>query len=221
MMLRLVVLTVAMLAVYGAFMFGFAWTLAWPQAWVFLVEVGLTSVGLGLWLERNDPALFAERLGSPVRKDQTPWDRLFMTGAILAFCAWTAFIGWERRTGARLPILIEALGFILIAACMGMTLLTFRANSFAAPVVKLQEGQTVADTGPYRFVRHPMYAGAILYFVGVPLLLGVWRGLIIVPLLVVFLGVRAVGEEKLLMGGLAGYPDYVRRVRYRFAPGVW
>ena len=66
-----------------------------------------------------------------------------------------------------------------------------------------------------------MYASAILFFVGVPLLLGVWRGLTVVPLMVVFLAVRAVGEERLLMGGLEGYADYARRVRYRFAPFLW
>jgi protein-S-isoprenylcysteine O-methyltransferase Ste14 len=100
---------------------------------------------------------------------------------------------------------------------------TFAANSFAAPQIRLQaeRGQRVIDTGPYAFVRHPMYAGGAVYLLGMALLLGSWWGLLGAALLIVTFGLRAVGEEKMLRAGLAGYEDYARRVPYRFLPGVW
>jgi protein-S-isoprenylcysteine O-methyltransferase Ste14 len=97
------------------------------------------------------------------------------------------------------------------------------ANSYAAPVVKVQRerGHKVASTGPYAYVRHPMYASVILFAAGVPLLLGSWLGLLVAPVLVLALAVRAVFEERMLKAELAGYADYAERVRYRFVPRLW
>lgn len=223
MVVRLLISTLGMLLVMGAVLFASAGSLAWPGAWAFLVEMGVSSVWLGLWLARHDRTLLAERLGSPVAKAQSPWDRVFMVAAFTLFLAWMAFMGWSWRSSHRPDVALwaQGAGFALIAACMWLGFLTFRANSFAAPVVKLQSNQTVATGGPYRYVRHPMYAGALLYFLGVPLVLGEWRGLVLTPFLVVGLAARAFGEEHVLRAGLAGYADYASRVRYRFVPLVW
>jgi protein-S-isoprenylcysteine O-methyltransferase Ste14 len=106
---------------------------------------------------------------------------------------------------------------------MYVSCLTFRSNSFAAPVVKIasERGHRVADSGPYAHVRHPMYAGALLFFIGTPLLLGSWYGLAAVPVLTVVLAARAVMEERMLADELPGYRDYAMRVRYRLIPGLW
>jgi protein-S-isoprenylcysteine O-methyltransferase Ste14 len=100
---------------------------------------------------------------------------------------------------------------------------TMRENSFAAPVVKIQRdrGQTVITTGPYAHVRHPMYGGALLYFVGTSLLLGSWWGLVAVLVLAALLAIRIAIEEKALRAGLQGYDDYAVRVRYRLVPLIW
>jgi protein-S-isoprenylcysteine O-methyltransferase Ste14 len=96
-------------------------------------------------------------------------------------------------------------------------------NSFAAPVVKIQKerGHSVISTGPYRYVRHPMYAGALLFFVGMSLLLGSWWGLVPVLVLAFVFGVRVPMEEEALRTGLDGYDEYAQRVRYRLVPFVW
>ena len=70
-------------------------------------------------------------------------------------------------------------------------------------------------------VRHPMYAGAVAFFVGTPLLLGSWWGLAVTPALIVLLSVRALLEERTLADELPGYRDYAARVRYRLVPGIW
>jgi protein-S-isoprenylcysteine O-methyltransferase Ste14 len=99
----------------------------------------------------------------------------------------------------------------------------FRVNSFAAPVIKVQAARDhhVISTGPYAFVRHPMYSGVMLFFLGVPLLVGSWWGLAIAPLFAVLFAVRARIEERALLAGLPGYADYAARVRYRLLPGIW
>ena len=104
-----------------------------------------------------------------------------------------------------------------------MNVLVFQANAFAAPVVKIQEerNQTVATTGPYRFVRHPMYAGGLFYFIGIPLMLGSWLGLAFVPFFIAVFMIRIPIEERMLRKDLAGYDAYAARVRYRLVPGIW
>ena len=98
---------------------------------------------------------------------------------------------------------------------------SFRENSFAAPVVKIQEGQRAIETGPYAFVRHAMYASGILLFLGLPLLLGSWLGLAGSALFVLAVAWRAVHEERALRAELRGYSAYAERVRYRLIPRVW
>jgi protein-S-isoprenylcysteine O-methyltransferase Ste14 len=122
-----------------------------------------------------------------------------------------------------MPLWLNILGGALVIAGFWATTLVFRENSFAAPVVRIQaeRKQRVIDTGPYAFVRHPMYAAALLYLVGMPLLLGSWYGFLLVPVIVAGLAPRAVFEERLLERDLPGYADYMRRVRYRLIPGLW
>lgn len=119
---------------------------------------------------------------------------------------------WRARRGLGLVfILLEGVGVWW----------TFRENSFAAPVVKLQQGQRTIDTGPYAVVRHPMYASAVLLFLGVPLLLGSWLGLAFAIIFIFAVAWRAVHEEKALRAELDGYEDYMRRLRYRLVPFIW
>ena len=110
---------------------------------------------------------------------------------------------------------------ILVVAYMALAGWTFQVNAFAAPVVKIQSDQQVIDSGPYAVVRHPMYSGALLLFIGLPLLLGSWWGLVLSLVLIVALAWRAVNEERALRDELPGYADYMRRVRYRLVPQVW
>jgi len=129
----------------------------------------------------------------------------------------------RRWHTSRVPAWLNALGGLLVVAGFLATMLVFRENSFAAPVVRVQaeRGQRVVDTGPYAIVRHPMYASAVVYLVGMPLLLGSWLGLLVVPLMIAAMAPRAVMEERLLERELPGYAEYVRRVRYRLVPGLW
>jgi protein-S-isoprenylcysteine O-methyltransferase Ste14 len=197
----------------------------WPQAWAFLAIFAAGSVAFGAWLGRRDPALLAARLGPLVQRDQPTWDRVFLLVFITIWCAWLASMALDARRWhtSAVPTELNVLGGVLVVAGFFSTALVFRENSFAAPIVRVQteRRQHVIDTGPYAIVRHPMYASALLYLVGLPLLLGSWYGLLGVPVMIAGLAPRAVFEERLLARDLPGYADYVRRVRYRLVPGVW
>jgi len=129
----------------------------------------------------------------------------------------------ERFHPARMPIALQGFGLALLIASSFFIMWVFRENAFAAAVVKVQSerGHHVISSGPYAFVRHPMYTGGVLFLVGMALLLGSWWGLVISPIFAVIFGIRTGIEENTLMTGLPGYADYAARVRYRLVPGVW
>ena len=121
------------------------------------------------------------------------------------------------------PALLQILGAVLLCLGIWLSWQVLKENSYAAPVVKVQKerGHKVVTTGPYAYVRHPMYSSVILIGAGVSLLLGSWWGLLLVPVFMLVLGVRATMEERMLKTELEGYGDYAERVRYRFVPLLW
>lgn len=224
MIARLLVQNTIFVVAMGALLFASAGTLHWPSAWAFLVASALLGPLCGWWLYRIDPALLAERLRPVLQKDQPAADKLFMSVFAVAMLAWLALIGIDRRIqSSDMPVALQAFGLALFLVSTLFTMWVFRENSFAAPVVKLQaeREQRVISTGPYAHMRHPMYSGMVLFFAGVPLLLGSWLGLVTVPIFIVLFAVRIGIEERTLREGLPGYADYAARVRYRLMPGVW
>jgi protein-S-isoprenylcysteine O-methyltransferase Ste14 len=225
MLLRLTVQLALLLAVLALLLFWPAGTLDWPQAWAFLAGMAIASMAVSLWLLRHDPALLRERLRSPVQKDQARGDRVFMALIAVGWFGWVVLMALDamRWRLSHMPVWLNLAGAILFALGFAIVWLTFRANSFAAPVVKIQRarGQSIVTGGPYTIVRHPMYAGATLYMIGMALLLGSWIGLALTPLMAVLLSIRIGIEERMLRGEFPDYADYAARVRYRLVPGVW
>jgi protein-S-isoprenylcysteine O-methyltransferase Ste14 len=201
-----------------------AGTLHWPAAFVFLGTIAVLGVAGGLWLARIDPALLAERMRPMMQDDQPAADKKFMLAFGVAALVWFLAIGLDRRYQASdMPWALQALGWAMLLGCTGFIMWVMRENSFAAPVVKLQteRGHRVISSGPYAFVRHPMYSGTILFFVGAPLLLGSWWGVALSPMFAVLFAIRSGIEERALLEGLPDYADYAARVRYRLIPGLW
>lgn len=223
--IRLITQTSLWLGFMAVLLFWAAGNWRWAQAWAFTAIFVLGSLGFGAWLIRRDPALLASRLNPTPQRGQPLWDQVFLTTFIGLWFAWLVLMALDaqRWHTSDMPLSLNILGGVLIVAGFLATTLVFHANSFAAPVVRVQgeRGQHVIDTGPYAFVRHPMYAAALLYLIGIPLLLGSWYGLLIVPFFVAGLAPRAIFEERLLKRDLPGYADYMKRVRYRLIPGLW
>lgn len=220
--LRMIVQTLGMILVLGLTLFLPARTLDWPGAWVFLGLLTGLSLAVGVWLARVDPGLLEERMKPLVQADQRPWDKVLTSAFGLTFLAWHVGMGLEVGAfGMRTPPWAQGLGGVLILVTYWAVARVFRENRFAAPVVKAQAGQTVISTGPYAIVRHPMYAAAILLFIGEPLLLGAPWGLVYLVMILPLLAIRTRGEEAMLRAELTGYDAYAAKVRFRMLPGVW
>ena len=124
--------------------------------------------------------------------------------------------GWSH-----VPVYVVLIGDLLVAGGLVLVLLVFRANPFAAATVNVETGQTVISTGPYALVRHPMYSGGLLLFLGVPVALGSWWGLVLfLPMLVLIIW-RLEDEETYLSNHLPVYRDYCAKVTHRLIPYIW
>jgi protein-S-isoprenylcysteine O-methyltransferase Ste14 len=221
---RLFKQTALTLLVLGAILFLAAGTFAWAGAWVLMVETGFLGLLSAHIIARHDPALLRERMRGPIQREQKPWDKVLLA-IIMALCvAMPIAAGLEVRFGTSdMPVWLEVLGALGVALGLYMFHVVMETNSYATAVVRIQSerGHQVISTGPYAFVRHPMYSGAIVYFIGMALLLGSWHAVAIAVVIVALFGLRAVWEENTLKAELAGYSDYAQRVRYRLIPGVW
>jgi len=224
-LVKLVLQTAITQLLLGLALFLPAGTLAWPAAWIFLGLMLGISVVESVWLIRFNPELMNERMSGIGRKDQKSWDKVLMTVVAVAFFGWLVLMGLDavRFRWSHVPLAVQVLGGAIFVVSFRIFHATFRENSFLSPAVRVQtdRAQTVVSTGPYARVRHPMYAGFALYAIGAALLLGSWWGVAGALVLIALVGRRAVLEERVLCEELAGYGDYMRRVRDRFVPGIW
>jgi protein-S-isoprenylcysteine O-methyltransferase Ste14 len=212
-------------AVFAALLFVSAGTLLWPAGWAFIALFFSFALAIVLWLAREDPELLAERMSSPIQRGQPLWDKVFVAAVLVLFVLWLILMPLDavRFGWSEVPGWLQLLGAVGLLLSFYVLFLTFRENAYLAVVVKLQEerSQTVVSTGPYRYVRHPMYAGMFLFLPSGALLVGSWWGLLLCLVLLGLLVWRIPREERILENGLAGYDEYERRVRYRLIPHVW
>jgi protein-S-isoprenylcysteine O-methyltransferase Ste14 len=212
-------------AVFAALLFVSAGTLLWPAGWAFIAIFFGFAVAIVLWLARKEPELLQERMSSPMQSGQPLWDKVFVVAVMVLFVAWLIVMPLDavRFGWSEVPEWLQILGALGVVLSFYIMFLTFRENAYLALVVKVQEerGQSVVSTGPYRYVRHPMYASMFLFFPGSALLLGSWWGLLLCVVLLGLLVWRIPLEERMLENGLAGYEEYARKVRYRLIPRVW
>jgi protein-S-isoprenylcysteine O-methyltransferase Ste14 len=221
---RLIVQTLSFI-VTALLLFVAAGTVKWLAGWVFLATVHGYGFVMELTLAKHDPALLEERLSSPIQREQEGWDKILLSLALVLFVIWLPLIALDavRYHYSHVPLWAQCVGLLGLFFSLSVVYLAFRENTYAAPVVKIQKerGQKVVTSGPYRYVRHPMYAAGMLFFLSTPLLLGSWCGLALAPALMAVFAVRALMEERTLMAKLDGYAEYAARVRYRLVPLVW
>ena len=208
--------------VMGALIFGAAGDLRFWRGWAFLAVFFGASALITQYLIANDPALLERRVKGGPTQETEPTQRLIMVFMSLGFVAIIVVAGLDHRFGwSQAPAIVALAGDGLIAVGFFVLFLVFRQNSFASSTIGVVEGQTLVSTGPYAIVRHPMYAGALIYLIGTPLALDSYWGLAALALMGPILIWRLVDEERVLEQRLPGYAEYKRKVRYRLAPGVY
>jgi len=210
--------------VKAGLLFGSAGTVQWPRAWLFVaVDLAFGFIG-ALYLYHDSPELYEERRSAA--KKAKPWDKKIMPFAVLVLpIATLVLAGLDRRwnLAGHLPVLASfiALPFLLLG--YGLFIWAHRSNQFFSSVARIQteRNHRVQSGGPYRFVRHPGYAGLIVASVALPLQLGSLPALIPSGLAAGLYVLRTALEDRMLKEELGGYGDYAARVKYRLVPGLW
>ena len=207
----------------GAALFWSAGTFHWWQAWATLAVILVWIIATAIVILRNDPSLLAERLGP--RKGAKSWDTAIMSTLGLFQLTRYVVAGFDYHYGWSGNFSLSAQGIALMLCALGYALFVWAtaSNRFFSQIVRIQKerGQTVAKNGPYRFVRHPGYLGAIVFELAVPVLLGSWWAVLPSGLGALLLIMRTALEDRTLRMELEGYNEYTEQVHYRLLPGIW
>ena len=208
--------------VMAALLFVTAGTIRYWQAWVYLAVFFGASFLITLYLAKYDPALLKRRLSGGPWAEKERTQKIIMAFTSIGFLALIVTPALDFRFGwSAVPLPIVAAGNVLIAIGYAIIFLVYKENTFTSATIEVAKDQRVISTGPYALVRHPMYAGGLLYLIGTPLALGSWWGLAAFAGTLPFLIWRLVDEEAFLVKNLPGYAEYREKVRFRLMPGVW
>jgi len=202
----------------AAILFACAGTWQLPWFWALIaVNTTINCVGVA----GMDKSLIHERL-HPTEPGE---DRHMRRLLFVILMAHLVIAGLDARWhwSVPIPISLRAVALIIYAAAMGFSIWTLVVNRFASSVVRIQEdrGHVLVITGPYRWVRHPGYAGMMISAPAGGVVLGSWWSLLPLFLMMIVIVRRVFMEERILGSALAGYAQYMQQVRWRMAPGVW
>jgi protein-S-isoprenylcysteine O-methyltransferase Ste14 len=220
---RLVAKLVSAVLLLALALFVPAGTWRWPAAWAYIGLYLAFAVPVGIWLQRTNPALLADRLDWSKRAPKA-WDRVLIALLVPFFVGAYATAGLDFRFGwSELPWSLRGACFALVGGFYGLLFLVLRENAFLSRVVEVrpEAGQRVVTTGPYAVVRHPMYAGYVLWVLATPLALGSLPALPASAVIAAGVVVRTALEDRTLRAELPGYAEYAARVRWRLVPGVF
>ena len=208
--------------VFLALIFLPAWTWNYWQGWLFFVVFAASSTSFTIYLARHDRPLLERRLKAGPQHEQEWSQKIIVSLVFVAFGAFIVLPVLDHSYGLS-PVApwVSVLGNLVVVLSFLFIFWVVKVNSFAASNIRVEASQKVIDTGPYAYVRHPMYAAAIWLFVGIPLALGSWWSIGLIVLVVPVLLWRLLDEERILDRDLPGYTEYKQRVRYRLIPYVW
>ncbi len=202
-----------------------SWRWAWWEAWAYAVIFILGFVVSRALAGRRHPGLIAERARFAQHENVKPWDRRLVPLVVLGLILTPLVAGLDARFGWSAPFGRPAKILSLVAILAGYVWGSYALleNRFFSGVVRIQteRGHHVVSSGPYRWMRHPGYAGTLLTSLATPVLLDSRWAFLPAVLLTAVLVVRTALEDRVLHDELAGYREYAKRVRYRLLPGVW
>jgi protein-S-isoprenylcysteine O-methyltransferase Ste14 len=223
-MAKLIARFVSGLVVIGAILFGTAGTFDWPEAWVYIVIQFGWSAALTAWLWKYDPELLKDRMKF-MKKSAKGWDKVLTVVGIPFYILYLVIPGFDavRYRWSHVPVWLKVICFALVIASFFWISRVMKENTFLSRFVEIQEerGHRVITTGPYRFVRHPMYFGTLILIPSLPVALGSLFALIPTVVCIALMLVRTRLEDKTLHRELEGYVEYAQKTRWRLVPGIW
>lgn len=207
------------LLLVGLLLFLPAGTLAYTCGWLFIGLLFVPMLIAGFVMLAKAPEFLKKRLDA---KEKQGTQKGVVAFSGFMFIAGFAVAGLDFRFGwSYVPVWVTAAASILFLAAYALYAEVMRENAYLSRTIKIQQGQTVVDTGLYGVVRHPMYAVTVLLFLMIPLVLGSWYALIAFAFYPAIIVVRLKAEEDLLTNELPGYAEYKQKVKYRMIPYVW
>jgi protein-S-isoprenylcysteine O-methyltransferase Ste14 len=197
-------------------------TLNYWQAWLFITVFVVMGTVFTIYLAVKSPEVLRRRMhGGPTAETRTA-QRIIVIGIYLWFFGVLVVSALDHRFGwSNVPTAVALIGNALVAIGLGITMLVVVQNSYAAATIQVEADQKVVSTGLYALVRHPMYFGALILMIGLPLALDSFWGLALIIPGVPILAFRILDEEKALNEELDGYTDYTQTVHHRLVPGLW
>ena len=214
--------TVFSIAFFGVLLFWPAGTFDYWQAWVFIAVFLVGTMIPTIYLAVKYPDAFRRRTRTGPFAESRMVQKLINAGTILTTVAAGVVSAVDHRFGwSTVPTAVVVVGNVLVLVGLAVAEVVVIQNNYAAATITVEKDQPVVSTGLYGLVRHPMYVGALILVVGMPLALGSYWGLLtMIPGVLVFVA-RITDEEKALCQDLAGYEQYTEKVHYRLVPGVW
>ena len=196
-----------------------AGTFAYLEAWIYLAVLLIPMFFVMIYYIKKAPEFLERRMRL---KEKEREQKLIIKLAFIPYLLAFILPGIDKRSGwSNVPLYLAVAADILVFVSYIFILYVFHVNQFASRIVEVEKGQKVIQSGPYRFIRHPMYLGTIIMYAVSPLALGsYWAmipGLLIIPVIIA----RILNEEKVLTQELEGYAEYKLKTRYRLIPGVW
>jgi protein-S-isoprenylcysteine O-methyltransferase Ste14 len=200
-----------------------AGTLRWTEAWLFILLYAAAVTAVVAWMKKRSPDLLEER--QKRKKNVKSWDKICMSFYSIFLLVLLILPGLDavRFRWSNVPFIGKTLAFIGYIPAFAIVFWAMKENRFLSDAVRIQEDRdhSVCTTGPYKYVRHPMYVGVILIMLCIPLSLGSLYTLIPAGIIVILFIIRTALEDRTLLEELPGYKKYSQKVRYRLIPGLW
>jgi protein-S-isoprenylcysteine O-methyltransferase Ste14 len=221
---KIIVRFISGLIFIGAILFGTAGTFNWPEAWVYITLQFGWSVGLAFYLWNHDIELLKDRMKF-TKKSAKGWDKIMTFVSMPFYVPYLVLPGFDavRYQWSHVPVWAKVFCFILVGASFLWISWVMKENTYLSRFVEIQEdrGHKVITTGPYKFVRHPMYISALILMIALPIALGSLYALIPMAFIIVFIIIRTYLEDKTLHKELEGYVEYAQKTKFRLLPGIW
>lgn len=196
-----------------------AGTLAYWEAWVYLAILLIPMSFVMIYFLKKTPEFLVRRMKL---KEKEGEQKIIIKLSAIPLLLVLILPGLDKRFGwSNVPALTVVVAEILVIIGYIFIVLVFKENQYASRIIEVEKGQTVIQSGPYRFVRHPMYVGTLLMYIATPLALGSYWAIIPALFLIPILIARIINEESVLTEELQGYSDYKLKTRFRLVPGIW